>query len=445
MKNEKNAFWSFFSSIKLALFTLIILAIASIGGTLVQQNQEYGVYVQQYGESTAKILHLLGITNTYGSWWFISLLVVLSLNLIVCTIDRLPGVWRLVWMNNLETDPERLEKMGRSRTFTTGSAAPDVAAAIEKSMTEAGWQPQKAARDSGTLFFAQKGNWTRLGVYIVHSSVLIIFVGAIIGSIWGYKASVMIPEGGTAEAVYHTGTNEPIPLGFGLRLDKFTLSYYDTGAPKEYRSDLTVIENNAPVLSKSIVVNDPLTYKGLTFYQASYQQGAADFALKIDDLETGTSKTIVTPPRRETRWAEQGLTIGIVNVAGTGPTDPQLKIFLSGKEGAPSTFWLAPRITKQLDVGGRKVAVTFAGVEQQWYTGLQVAKDPGVWWVYAGCTIMLLGFIVAFFMSHQRIWVLVQPNTNGAKVLVAGSSNKNRLGFEKNFDQLYDLLQGGRE
>ncbi len=74
-------------------------------------------------------------------------------------------------------------------------------------------------------------------------------------------------------------------------------------------------------------------------------------------------------------------------------------------------------------------------------TGLQVAKDPGVWWVYAGCGLMLFGLYVAFFMSHRRIWLLVANSKEGAEIIVAGSANKNRPGFEKMFDNLASELE----
>ena len=74
-------------------------------------------------------------------------------------------------------------------------------------------------------------------------------------------------------------------------------------------------------------------------------------------------------------------------------------------------------------------------------TGLQVAKDPGVWWVYIGCGLMLFGLYVAFFMSHRRIWVLVTDNDKGSAIVLSGSANKNRPGFENVFDKLASELE----
>ncbi|MBE9521135.1 MAG: cytochrome c biogenesis protein ResB [Proteobacteria bacterium] len=79
--------------------------------------------------------------------------------------------------------------------------------------------------------------------------------------------------------------------------------------------------------------------------------------------------------------------------------------------------------------------------KQRFATGMQVAKDPGVWPVYIGCSMMLLGLIVAFFLSHKRIWVYISEEEGRTRVLVAGTSNKNKVSFENKFDLLMEKLE----
>ena len=74
-------------------------------------------------------------------------------------------------------------------------------------------------------------------------------------------------------------------------------------------------------------------------------------------------------------------------------------------------------------------------------TGLQIAKDPGVWVVYTGCGLMLLGLYVAFFMSHRRIWLLIRKENGETTVLMSGSTNKNKTGFETTFRALSTKLK----
>jgi cytochrome c biogenesis protein len=83
MKKKGNVFWDFFSSVKLALFCFFTLAIASIVGTIIPQNEAPAVYIQKYGAQTAEIFRLLNIPDMYNSWWFVSLLALFSINFIV--------------------------------------------------------------------------------------------------------------------------------------------------------------------------------------------------------------------------------------------------------------------------------------------------------------------------------------------------------------------------
>ena len=105
---------------------------------------------------------------------------------------------------------------------------------------------------------------------MVHLSIVIVLSGAIVGSFFGFDGFVNIPEGGSANRIQLRNSKDMRPLGFEVRCDDFDVSFYDTGAPKEFRSNLKIIENGKKVFEKDIVVNDPLRYKGINFFQSSY-------------------------------------------------------------------------------------------------------------------------------------------------------------------------------
>jgi cytochrome c biogenesis protein len=438
MKKEKNSLWQSLASVRLALFTFFILATASIIGTIIPQNQPYGKYVQAYGPKLTKFFQLLDFTDMYNSWWFIGLLLLFSINLVVCTIDRFPNIWRLVTMDNLDTETSRIEKMPHSAILGTDKSPADAAAAVNKVLAGAGWKTAERASEGGTLLFAQKGAWTRLGVIGVHVSILVIFIGAIIGSVFGFKGSVMIPEGSAVDRIYqYDEAHTPILLGFQVRCDKFDISFYDSGMPKEYRSDLTVIKDGQEVYSKSIVVNDPMQYGGLTFYQSSYQ-GTQQLLANIENRQTGNRAGFTVPPRQEMKWPEEGVNFGVVNVEGPDFRGQyRFKIWFSDGQGSPSEFWMS--LGQQAEIERQGTSYSFL-LKERYATGLQVAKDPGVWWVYIGCTIMLLGLLVAFFMSHRRLWVHVVPGNSRTRIVVGGQSNKNKLGFANQFEDLEEKL-----
>ncbi|MFZ5762071.1 MAG: cytochrome c biogenesis protein ResB [Thermodesulfobacteriota bacterium] len=438
MSKEENTIWRFFASVKLALFVLFILAATSIIGTLIPQNNPPSFYFQEFGPNLARLFLILDFHRMYNSWWFLTLLMLFSMNLIVCTLDRLPNVWRMVVVDNLATPLERLTKM-EQRAELAASASPAAAAdALRGILAGRGWKARSAEMPEGTLLFAQKGAWSRLGVYCVHLSILVIFIGAIIGAIFGFKAGVLIPEGNSVSEVYEYGTERPIPLGFDLRCDRFAVEYYENGMPKEYRSNLTVTDRQQnKTFSRAIEVNDPLNHRGITFYQASYEP-TNEFLVQIETPAGKEKKLFRIPAGQQIAWPGTDISFGIINMAeGERGNDTRFKIWFSDGKGEPAVFWMPNAVSASIPRDGGEYLFS---LRQIYATGLQVAKDPGVWVVYIGCGLMLLGLYVAFFLSHRRIWVYIKPEGSASRVLLAGSSNKNRVGFERNFAELTEAI-----
>lgn len=440
MQNNKNEIWAFLASVKLALFSFFALAVISIIGTVIPQGKEMAFYVEKFGPGTAKFFQILNVPNMYSSWWFISMLVLFSLNLLVCTIDRFPNIWRLVNLDNLVLEMDRVLKMPKRQVFNSKLPAAELLREMEVALPGLPWKFASAERDGGRLFAAQKGHWTRLGVIMVHVSILVIFAGAIIGAAFGYKAFVMIPESKTAKQVYAYDANRTaIPLDFSLRCDRFSLELYDTGAPKEFLSDLVVLKDGQEVLKKSIVVNDPLQYGGLTFYQSSYEPYDDGVVVEIENSASKAKKKFIVSFGEQTVWPEERLTFGVVNRMGSRMVAlARGQIWLKMGEADPVQFWVNSGQSALIERPTGNYVLTLRPL---YATGLQVTKDPGVWYVYVGCGMMLVGLYIAFFLSHRKVWLYVTGSGTGSSLQVVGSSNKNKLGFDNDFAALVDRLE----
>ncbi len=121
----------------------------------------------------------------------------------------------------------------------------------------------------------------------------------------------------------------------------------------------------------------------------------------------------------------------------------QVVLFKPNQE--PRPFWLLKAFPKFDEQRKDEFVLTFEGDAPREYTGLSVTKDPGVWVVWIGCGLMIFGFIVSFFFSHQRVWVRI-PKSPAGEIVLAGSANKNRVGFEKTFGELVEeIRKGGSE
>lgn len=441
-----QSIWDFFCSLKLTMFTLITLAVISIIGTVIPQGAPPPEYLHSISQNKLKLYKSLGFFDMYHSWWFILLLSSLSLNLLACSIKRLPGIWKTI------TRPVRIMDDGLEKSLsnltsimTSGDAVilrDRVAAVLKTEFAE----PVVTEADGAYHLFAQKTPWSRLAVYAVHLSVLVIFIGAIIGSLFGYKGFVNIPEGESVGKVMSRSEKE-IDLGFAVRCEKFSVSHYPNGAPKEFKSILTVLENGKPVAGYDrvpVIVNDPLNYKGITFYQSSYGKfGEHEFT--ISDPDGSSSQPLKMQSNGSAKLPDgSGIclqeTTPDISRFQSGLSGPAAQVEVHLPNGQNKTFIVYsnnPAMNRMnLPYTGGKL-LQYRGGEEFMYTGLQVAKDPGVWVVWIGCILMVVGIYVAFFMAHRRIWVRVESGT----VTIGGNSSKNQGGFQLFMEQLVIKLK----
>ncbi len=446
-KGPVKALYDFFCSIKLSIFVLIALAATSIFGTVIQQGKPHGVYAQEYGEGVARAIEFFRLDNMYHSWWFQLLLVLLLVNIAFCSFKRLPGAIRLMRYKDPVFDGKPVAIQERCEFKAKGVGAEEAAERVAALFRKKIGAPVREDRDGAVYLFATRGWWSRLGVYITHSSLFLFAVGAIIGAQWGFKGFVQIPEGESVGqvALRSGGTRD---LGFEVRCDKFEVTFYTdpsgrpTGRPKDYVSDLTVLENGKEVLRKHIEVNDPLIYNGIYFYQSSYGQAGGRAAwLTV----FGPRRNLVAHRVR----VEKGRKIPLENgdelllralagdFRGMGPA-VDVVVLRDGKDVAQSVVLQAPQGNHRR-LGQYVVRVD--GVDSVMYTGLQVAKDPGVPVIWAGCVLITLGSMVAFFTSHRRVWARVRPAKNGVEVFLGGNASRNRISFERWFQGLCQQAQ----
>jgi cytochrome c biogenesis protein len=439
--------YEFLSSIKLSIWVLIALAVTSIFGTVIQQGEGSAEYVREYGDTVARLIHWFRLDDMYHSWWFVLLLSLLLLNITVCSIKRLPRAVQLM------RDREPVftgrgtalhEKWKLRRKGVEFAATAD---AVEAFLCEHVGKPVRGEQDGKVFFLVSKGGWTRMGVYITHCSLFLFALGALIGGWTGFKGYVNIPEGESIQRV-RVRAGGVRDLGFEVRCDKFTVEYYldasgrSTGRPKDYKSDLAVIENGQVVATKTIEVNHPLIHNGVYFYQSSYgQAGGKGASLTV----FGPRKNLLVHQQTLTNGGriplENGDMLLLRNTAGDFRNmGPAAEVVLEPVEGqgATTVVFENPQ-ANQRPLGGYTVRLN--KVDSSMYTGLQVARDPGVPVVWAGCILITLGCLVAFFLSHRRVWARVSADDKGVEVFLGGNASRNRISFEHWFADLCESAQ----
>ncbi len=438
--SSENPIWRFFSSVKLAVSLLITLAITSIAGTLIPQGESLQFYLERYGPTFFNIIKSLQLYDTYHSWWYLSILGLFALNLIVCTLKRFPYTLKLYRRDSLAVDPAKLSKMPLRARWEVNPGLDDGKrqAIVSTFAKKAGGINGEKELSGGRLYLSEKGKWSYWGLYGLHASILVILIGAIIGSFLGFKGYIMLMEGDTTSHATDRQTGARIPLGFSLRCDAFTVSFYDNGAPKEFRSELTIIDGGKEVLHRPLRVNHPLEYKGITFYQASYQ-AAPEVTVRVVSSK-GRQQIFRLPAFQKVTWPQTRISLAVLQYIPNVHGLPAARIWIAPSSGPAQSIWVLKGHDKEVQIGDQLYRFSLLNAKEKYMTGLQIKKDPGVWVVWFGCTALILGFTIVFWVPHRKMWLWIGREGKQDVVLLSGQTNKNRIQFEQDFRRLERLL-----
>jgi len=408
-------FWNFLSSARLAIFLFLVLAFISIFGTIIPQARPSQFYLMKYGSFWGKLILFFKLDDAYHSWWYVGTLFFFLANLITCSVKRFPISWKLYKKNPAEINPGKLPYQYQI------SLKSDFSQIADFITNKLGFKKAKKDFQNGTLFYKDINRWAYLSVYIVHLSVVIVIIGALIGAIWGYRGNMAIMEGQTSNIVQPFREEEPIFLNFFVKLNKFNIELYPDGTPKEYVSNVTIIDGNK-TFNSLIKVNAPLKYKGLSFYQANYDT-IPEFKIKVkyNEKEKFYTLSSLFPVIINNRYT--------ITLKGFGQAHGLIyaKIIFYDPETNKQIPGIIikgfPHFRIPIDKG--MLQIILEGVEKVSYiSGFQVKKDPGIPIVYAGFILIMLGLLGVYFFEPKTFWIFVSSSEKGKIILNMGAHAK---------------------
>jgi cytochrome c biogenesis protein len=480
MASENNAgagrwsgIWDFFASVRLSVILLLSLALASIIGTLIPQNGTQAEYLHKYGLELYRYLTALdgvfGLFDMYHSWWFQLLLLLLTANVLVCSLDRFRATWRLVFAPRGPIRAQRFRNLADRQEFTDPRSLLRLQELYPASFGRAFRKLQQENNPETFRLYGESGRWSRLGVYLVHGSVMILLLGGLIGSLFGFEGYVDIPEGERTGRIRIRNSGQVRTLPFEIECEDFEVRFYASGAPQDYRSRLTLWERGAPVLTRDVRVNTPLRYRGINIFQSSYRQitrtaqtarPPEKIVLSITSKASGMryqkeihlGETIDIPEAlgqltlKEFRaeYAFRGSPLGEVLLGELVQADgSQVAVVLPLR--FPGFDKMSPMFTPgrhdDLFLSLLDYSPKGSAEEARYATGLQVTHDPGVTVVYVGFVVMILGCLVTFFMSHQQCLVEVTARGETCRVVVAGTAHRNKMAMQRKVRNLARSLR----
>jgi len=430
--NYFEEIWKFFASVKLTVVVLLLLAVLSIFGTIIPQNESAAAYQKAFGPFLYLVMETLSVFNMYQSWWFQGLMVLLVANIIVCSIDRLQVTGKVIFNRNPKFNIANYRRRKSRHEFKMNGEMGRIKENCHTVVSKMFRYCKVVSSDKGFAITAEKGRLTRLGVYVVHLSVVVLLLGGVIGTLYGFEGYANIDEGTSADTIqlrFKPGTRK---LPFAIRCDDFDVQ-----------------------LQKDIIVNDPLRYKGINIFQSSYGQSnvavdpSKEIELSIKSNASGMTYAVKTRMKQPVDLPE-GLGQFVLNnyhpqaqFRGMA-VGAALQGTLTPKAGEPKSILLPIKFPKFDSMRRGNVVVSVAQdgdmFEPRFYTGLQITNDPGVTMVYVGFTLMILGCVITFFMSHQQVVVEIQPKGKKIAVMVSGKANKNKVGFGYKLERLAEKL-----
>ncbi|HLB25743.1 MAG TPA: cytochrome c biogenesis protein ResB [Nitrospirota bacterium] len=408
-----------FSSIGLAVVLLIILAAVSVIGTFIPQAQEPQVYLQRYGEETYRYLRLLGIIDLYHSWGFRLLTALLGVNLTVCSARRLTGLIRRMRGAPPEKTPEAIKALKVSNELP----APERADIIERALAE---KKYKVSR-TGNAIYGSKGFIGLWGDMITHLSILLVLLGALVGSA-GFVGTVNVYEGDWTETFYNWNAEKEERLGFLLFVEKFTLQHYPADMAVSVRNNVTGSKVGVFKTKEGSPVFLPDTPFKVVPEKADFTKREVILDIYSEDRLEGVYNTALpeggpqAPPHFPYSFSLVSLSAPILkDVAST----------VAVIDGDKAQERAIVEINSPLRYGGLTIYHTSYGVDAQgrYYVGYQLVRDPGIPLVWAGFTLLMLGLFFSFFYRYRQVWVHVGDD----RIYIGGATDRDWPGFMREY------------
>jgi cytochrome c biogenesis protein len=284
--------WRLLTSVRFALALIGFLALAGLLAVVLPQvpapmeGNDVAISVwldvreDTYGPFTQP-MYRAGLFDVFSAWWFIASLWLLVASVTVCTVNRFPSTWRNIRAPQQRVPESFFERAGNRAALATGAQGID-AGALAQTLRRRRYRVETFEEEGATYLFADRFSFTQLGTFISHLALIMFLAGALISSREGFTADLFISEG-SASPVF--AVSDPDQMQVEV-LDA-SATFDEDGTAVDYHTDLVIYQGGEEVARGSSTVNDPVSYDGYRFHQASYLGEGA--SLRVRDARSGNT------------------------------------------------------------------------------------------------------------------------------------------------------------
>ncbi|GIO19350.1 cytochrome c biogenesis protein ResB [Oceanobacillus oncorhynchi subsp. incaldanensis] len=465
--------WSFFSSVKVGIWLIVIALLASILGTIFPQAQfipqnaisrDPAIYYEDQFGIFGLMYYQLGLYKLYSSWWYMVLLGLIGISLVICSLDRFVPLYKALKIQNARRHETFLNRQRLySETYKVNQEE------VEKVKASLKKQRYKVRDENGHIL-AEKGRFSRWGPYVNHIGLIIVLLAAILRfSSFLYKDEYIWIREGEQKVIPGTDGEYYIEnLNFIMEMhdendERFKEAIEQEGAiPSNYQTDVVIYKDKEnkvpgteselePILESSIQMNKPAKFDGYTLYQSGYQLNEfSNMTFKIfekeDSNETALDSFSIDLTNPESNYVlENGFQVDveqfypdyILNDDGAptsetnNPKNPAFvfSVYPPDSDSAEVSFI---GIGMNIDATGENdYVIGLQDYEMRDVSGLQVRRDYTLPLFGLGSAIFMIGVIQGMYWQHRRIWI--HPKEN--KILIAAHTNKNWFGIKKDIEK----------
>lgn len=413
-------------NLKLAIFLLLVIAISSSLGTIIEQEKPIIFYEINYptdnpmfGLINSESIKLFGLNEIYKTKWFLLLLILFGSSLISCTLSRQIPSFKLARLWQFFKREKIQNKTGLSFNLKKTSLMQFSYLLRKKNYNVV---------QEGPYLYAYKGLIGKIGPILVHASIIIILLGAIIGSLTGFMSQEVIPKGELfhVQNIIKSGPLSYIRQDFETYVNDFKITYTDQGLIDQFYSDIYILDTNLNVRSKkTIFVNEPLRFEDITYYQTDWSISMLIASINDHD-EIQIPLQEITIQNNIRFWIgsldrKNNIIVVLEDLSGKYTVYDSEKKFLAESE-----------IGKKIFLNGNKIRITKVIPS----TGLQIKSDIGIPVVYCGFLILICSVFFSY-SSYFQIWA-VKIHDN---VYIFGETNRAIYFFQKNIIEFIETLQ----
>lgn len=420
--NIKQTIFKSIADLRFAIFILLVIATLSIIGTIIEQDQSIETYKLNYpltnkvfGFLSWDIILRFGFDHIYKTWWFITLILLFGVSLLACTfLQQFPS----------------LKVARRCQFFRTTQQFYRLNISTNLQHLSFSQLLFKIKEDNYSIFqqkniiYCYKGLIGRIAPIIVHFSMIVILLGAILGSICGFKAQEIIPKTETfhIQNVLNSGQFTLIPK-FSIRINDFWITYTKQRTITQFYSDLSILNvDGNEIERKTVFVNSPEKYDGIDYYQTDWN--IVGLRIKNKDFSIFQYPFINLSQDTKKLW--------LTWISTNGKLNDGLTILIDNLQGYCSVYNKFGNFLGNLELNENlKIETSLTLMDILSSTGLQIKTDPGIYFIYFGFLLLMISTLISY-ISYSQIWI-VQENK---KIFIGGNTTRAKFDFELEFLKL---------